>query len=171
MPQYGEIPYDRAAAVTYAIRWAYARNPNFYNFNRLGGDCTNFASQCLYAGGEVMNFTPIHGWYYIDLNHRAPAWTGVEYFHRFLVTNSSEGPFGRDASLEELEPGDFVQIRFQGASAFGHTPIIVGIYGRVSAGKILVAAQCSESRWRPLSTYRNVAAFRFIHIEGFRYLL
>ena len=43
-------PYDRQAAVAYAHRWAYLRNPAFYNFDKLGGDCTNFASQCLYAG-------------------------------------------------------------------------------------------------------------------------
>ena len=42
-------PYDRQAAVDYAHRWAYHRNPDFYNFDELGGDCTNFASQCLYA--------------------------------------------------------------------------------------------------------------------------
>ena len=51
-------PYDRQAAVDYAHRWAYHRNPNFYNFDELGGDCTNFASQCLYAGTGVMNYTP-----------------------------------------------------------------------------------------------------------------
>ena len=39
-------PYDRQAAVDYAHRWAYHRNPDFYNFDELGGDCTNFASQC-----------------------------------------------------------------------------------------------------------------------------
>ena len=52
------IPYDREAAVRYAHRWAYGRNPRFYNFDELGGDCTNFASQYLYAGTGIMNYTP-----------------------------------------------------------------------------------------------------------------
>ena len=52
------IPYDRFAGVSYAHRWAYERNPKYMNFDELGGDCTNFASQCLYAGAGVMNFTP-----------------------------------------------------------------------------------------------------------------
>ena len=47
------IPYDRSAAVTYAHRWAFGRNPRYYNFDELGGDCTNFASQCLYAGAPL----------------------------------------------------------------------------------------------------------------------
>ena len=59
--------YDRRAAVLYAHRWAYGRNPAFYDYEHLGGDCTNFASQCIYAGSGVMNFTPTFGWYYIDL--------------------------------------------------------------------------------------------------------
>ena len=75
-----ELPYDREAAVFYARKWAYARNPRYYNFDDLGGDCTNFASQCIYAGCGVMNFTPTFGWYYIDINQRSPSWTGASAF-------------------------------------------------------------------------------------------
>lgn len=35
--------YDRAAAVAYAHTWAYRRNPRYYNYEELGGDCTNFS--------------------------------------------------------------------------------------------------------------------------------
>lgn len=42
--------YDRRSAAAYAQRWAYFRNPDFLDFSDLGGDCTNFASQCIYAG-------------------------------------------------------------------------------------------------------------------------
>ena len=69
--------YDRNAVVLYAHQWAYGRNPAFYDYEHLGGDCTNFASQCVFAGSGVMNFTPTFGWYYIDSNQKAPAWTGV----------------------------------------------------------------------------------------------
>ena len=55
--------YDRRSAAAYAQRWAYFRNPDFLDFSDLGGDCTNFASQCIYAGSGVMNFTPTYGWY------------------------------------------------------------------------------------------------------------
>ena len=47
------LPYNRSAAVEYAHQWAFGRNPEFYDFSQIGGDCTNFASQCLYAGGGV----------------------------------------------------------------------------------------------------------------------
>lgn len=74
------IPYDRAAAVAYAHKWAYGRNPEYYDYSEIGGDCTNFASQCLYQGAPVMNYTPTYGWYYIDANQKAPAWSGVHFF-------------------------------------------------------------------------------------------
>ncbi len=30
-------PYDRGAAVRYAKRWAYGRNPAFYDYEKIGG--------------------------------------------------------------------------------------------------------------------------------------
>ena len=44
------IPYDRDRAVQYAHTWAFQRNPQYYSYDLLGGDCTNFASQCQKAG-------------------------------------------------------------------------------------------------------------------------
>lgn len=63
-----ETGYDRRRAVEYALRWALSRNPEYYNFDNIGGDCTNFVSQCLYAGCRVMNYSGDDGWYYIDLD-------------------------------------------------------------------------------------------------------
>ena len=103
-------PYDRKAAVLYAHRWAYHRNPAFYNFDELGGDCTNFASQCLYAGAGVMDYTPTFGWYYNSQYSRAPAWTGVPFFYNFLTRRKeTPGPLGEETGLTGLLPGDFVQ--------------------------------------------------------------
>ena len=50
-----ETGYNREAAVDYARRWAMGRNPAYFDFEEIGGDCTNFASQCLFAGAKVMN--------------------------------------------------------------------------------------------------------------------
>ena len=113
--------YDRRAVVRYAHRWAYGRNPAFYDYEEVGGDCTNFASQCVFAGSGVMNFTPDLGWYYIDANQKAPAWTGVEYFWNFMTRREiSQGPVGVPCELGDLRPGDLVQLSFSGES-FQHT--------------------------------------------------
>ena len=161
------IPYDRDAAVRYAHRWAFSRNPRFYNFDELGGDCTNFASQCLYAGAPFMNYTPDLGWYYIGPNNKAPAWTGVPYFYNFLTRKQeNRGPVGVSASIEDLLPGDFVQLRFSG-DEFGHPPVVVEVGSPATLENVLVAAHSQDSDFRPLNTY-NVQEIRFIHILGSR---
>ena len=163
------IPYDREAAVRYAHKWAYGRNPNYYDYEEIGGDCTNFASQCLYAGTGIMNFTPTFGWYYIDPNNKAPAWTGVSYFHQFMLREEpTQGPFGIDASLPEIEPGDFVQLRFN-KDEFSHTPIIVETGLVPTLENTLVAAHSYDADYRPLSSY-VFEEIRFIHIIGARKL-
>ena len=90
------VAYNRTAAVEYARKWAFQRNPAYYNFENLGGDCTNFASQCLYAGSGVMNYTPTYGWYYNSSSDRSPSWTGVVYLYQFLTQNKGPGPFATE---------------------------------------------------------------------------
>ena len=162
------LPYNRQAAVDYAHKWALSRNPAFYDFSQLGGDCTNFASQCLYAGTGVMNFTPEFGWYYIDANNRTPSWTGVPYFWDFMTRNElSVGPWGAQSGLFFLRPGDFVQIRFrESADEFAHTPVIVSVGYPPVLSNILVAAHSNDVDNRPLDTYENVEEMRFLHILG-----
>ena len=159
------IPYDRAAAVAYAHRWAYGRNPKFYDYEEIGGDCTNFASQCLYAGTGVMNYTPTYGWYYIDANNKAPAWTGVEYFRNFLLRGKpTPGPFAAEVSLQELLPGDFIQLNFKG-EIYSHTPIVVSVGRPATPETILLAAHSYDADYRPLSTY-TYRSIRCLHILG-----
>ena len=67
------LEYDRESAIEYAKKWAYKRNNKYYNFDNVGGDCTNFISQCLYAGSKVMNYKKDLGWYYINGNNKSPS--------------------------------------------------------------------------------------------------
>lgn len=54
------IKYEREKVLKYAKRWAYDRNPQFYNFDNVGGDCTSFVSQCILAGSNVMKYILLH---------------------------------------------------------------------------------------------------------------
>ena len=157
--------YDRQAAVQYAHRWAYGRNPAYYDYEDLGGDCTNFASQCVFAGSRIMNFTPTFGWYYIDANQKAPAWTGVEYFWNFFNRKGfSVGPVGEPSSLEAMRPGDIVQLSFKSGS-FQHSPVVVSVGAKPALDNVLVAAHSYDADNRPLSTY-EFRDIRFLHITG-----
>ena len=155
------VVYDRTKAVAYAREWAYGRNPAYYDFENLGGDCTSFASQCIYAGCGVMNYTPTFGWYYIDANRRAPAWTGVQYLYNFLTTNKSVGPYAVETGPDEMEPGDIIQLGNE-QGWFYHSPIVVSTYQG-----IYVAAHTFNAYMRPLDSY-EYGSIRFLHILGAR---
>ena len=162
-----EKPYDRERAVTYAETWALGRNPLFLNFAGQGGDCTNFTSQCLLAGSCTMDFTTDFGWYYRNVNDRAPAWTSVTFFYDFLTQNPAFvaenqgiGPFGREVRAREIELGDFIQLADEEGTYY-HTLIITGF----EPNDILVCAHTNDALNRRLSTY-NFASLRFIHIDG-----
>ena len=156
-----EIAYDRDAAVAYARRWALDRNPAYYDFQDIGGDCTSFASQSIYAGARTMNFTPVMGWYYRSSYDRTPSWSGVEYLYDFLVNNRSVGPYGHVVPQSEAMPGDIVQLGTAGGD-FYHSPVITAL-----TPTILVAAHTDDALDRPLYSYRYDKA-RFIHIDGVR---
>ena len=47
----GGATYDPLAAVNYADTWWNGRNSNYHDYSSSGGDCANFVSQCLIAGG------------------------------------------------------------------------------------------------------------------------
>jgi hypothetical protein len=159
------MAYMRWKAVEYAHKWAYSRNPRFLNYDDFGGDCTNFISQCIYAGGARMNYTPTFGWYYIDGNNKAPAWTGVEFLYNFLTKNKGAGPYGVKANLYDIEPGDIIQLSFDGTN-FGHSLFVVQV-GQPEPEKVLIATHTRDSDNRPLASY-DFQAYRCIHIIGSR---
>ena len=159
------VPYDRLAAVRYAHEWAYGRNPRYYDFESIGGDCTNFASQCLYAGARIMDYTPTYGWYYINADRRAPAWTGVIYLFNYLTRERSMlGPVARDTSIFEMLPGDVVQLSFYGVR-WAHSPVVVAVGEPRSRDNVLVAAHSYDADYRPISSY-DFVSIRFLHVFG-----
>lgn len=142
-----EYALDISAEIEYARKWAFSRNPAYYNFDNIGGDCTNFISQCIYAGGAVMNFTPDTGWYYTSLHDRAAAWTSVQYFHQFMMNNQSVGPFGYEIARSQVQTGDIIQL---GTGYFQHSLLVVGM----RYGMPYVAAHTADAFHRPLMAYQ-----------------
>ena len=126
----------------------------------VGGDCTNFASQCIYAGGMQMNYTNIFGWYYINGNNKSPSWTGVEFLYNFLTNNNGIGPKGEDTYLEKLEIGDIIQLSFDG-NIFTHTLVVV--HKGINSYNIKIACHSYDAFNKILAeyTFKNM---RCIHI-------
>ncbi len=158
-----EKEYLRERAVLYARKFALVRNPLFYTFEGIGGNCTNFASQSVLAGSCVMNYNDVYGWYYLSLAKRSASWTGVEFFYNFMTTNEGVGPFGKRAQLPDAQLGDLIQLQ-NSEGRFYHTLVIT----KIEENEIYICANSNDALDRPLSSY-DYAALRVIHIDGVRY--
>lgn len=154
--------YNREKAVNYAHKWWNSRNPNFYNFDNLGGDCTNFISQCLYAGEIAMDYST-KGWFFTSLNNRSPSWTGVDEFFNYALSNRKyQGVKVKLVPMHELSIGDVIQFR-QRQGNFNHSLLVTKITDSGSPSGIFVTCHTIDSIDRPLSNY-NFYEARFLKI-------
>ncbi|MCX7708926.1 MAG: amidase domain-containing protein [Clostridia bacterium] len=159
--------YDRVKAVEYARKWAMKRNPQYLDFDKYGGDCTNFASQVLFAGSGIMNYKPTYGWYYINANKRTASWTGVNFLYNFLIGNKGSGPFAEEVDVKDVKPGDLVQVSFNGGNHYNHTPVIINTGTTPSVENIRIAAHSDDRENDPLTCY-TWKKIRYLHIVGVR---
>ena len=155
-----KVLYDRNSAVTYAKEYATKRNNKYYNFDKIGGNCTNFCSQCLYSGLPIMNYDE-NGWYYSSINKRSPSWTDVRLFYDFLIKNDGVGPYAIPCPLQEVEVGDFIQLKNQ--IKWHHSLVVCSVL----PNDILVCANSFDAYMRSLFSY-TFMDFRCIKILGGR---
>ncbi|MBU3144381.1 amidase domain-containing protein [Clostridium sp. CF012] len=83
--------YNRVEAVNYAVKYALEPNKKYKYFpsiNENGGDCTNFVSQCLNAGGAPMDRNIIRPWWYdIKQGKGSVCWTVAHSLYWYLKVN------------------------------------------------------------------------------------
>lgn len=156
------VQYNRDETLKYAHRWALERNPKFMDFESYGGDCTNFSSQCIYAGCNIMNYTKTYGWYYLNGNNRTPSWTGVNFLYNFLISNKSEGPFAKEVDRKDILVGDIIQLGNKNDN-FYHSLVVT----MVDESNILICSHTIDSYMRPIDSY-IFEKIRYIHILGAR---
>ena len=130
--------YSRINAVKYARTYALFPNPSFKYFplinNDTSGDCANFVSQCLLAGGAPMIFKPTHSWWYRKNNTISTrddtwsvSWAVAHSLYWFLKSNQQFQALGvkgleiDDISLLEL--GDLMFFEDANGKIF-HSAII-----------------------------------------------
>lgn len=128
------VRYDRISAVKYATKWALSRNPSYKDYEQWGGDCTNFVSQCLHAGGipfDNIGNNILKQWYWYDDQNRTPSWTGAQPFYQYVTTNNSRqtqnyGIYAIETNYNQLQLGDVVQLTHEDDFAY-HNMIITDI--------------------------------------------
>jgi len=125
--------YDRIGAIHYARGWALSRNPKFQDYEEWGGNCTNYISQCVNAGGVPMDSygdNVMKKWYWYSDKKRTPSWTAAQPFFEYFIRNNNDntnnfGVYAAESNYEEMELGDVVQLIKDGKAY--HTMIITGI--------------------------------------------
>ncbi|WP_368654486.1 amidase domain-containing protein [Ornithinibacillus sp. 4-3] len=145
--------YDRFAAVQYAERWWNSYNPQYEIFEV---DCTNYVSQCLFAGGAPMHGYPnrSQGWWYQN-NQWSFSWS-VAHSMRWYLSGAENMLFSKEVeSAQELNPGDVICYDFEGDGRFDHTTIVVA---KDANDMPLVNAHTNNSRHR-YWTYQDSLAW------------
>jgi len=173
-----DTSYNRDAAVEYARQWWNGRNytGHYLAYDEFGGNCQNFASQCIHAGGIKMDYTGVHDvqWKFYDENlnnkstprGRSYSWTGVDMFYSYAVNNYSDGLVTlTDIPYEYAQKGDIVHV---GAYRQWRHALLVSDVVKNADGSLkdIVVASNTADRWNyPLSAYIYTGA-RLIHILG-----
>jgi len=135
--------YSRKKAVSYACTYALKPNPAYRYFPlhvNTSGDCSNFVSQCLRAGGAPFNFNHRNPWWYNSKHINNDTWTiswataNSLYWH-LKISNKLKLPGLKGIevnSTQTLKLGDLIfyedtnGVIFHSAiiTAFSNTPLV-----------------------------------------------
>lgn len=161
------LSFDRTAMYEYAYENYDKRPSQWGDFDGMGGDCTNFVSQIIYAGGAPFDTTGNYTWYYYGMSNRAPAWTSVTWLHDYLVNNDYIGPQGDVNSSYDVYRamvGDVIQIDFENDETYDHSTCIVH-HQTGTSSQTTIAAHTYNVWNYPINNYSG--AKRWIHLTGY----
>ena len=139
--------YDPDSAIKYAREYAIEYNPEFHDYNPQGGDCANFVSQCLSAGGlkqtDEWNYTNGRG---------SSAWISCKSMYALF---SQKYEVIENPDYEDFEKGDIIMKR-----DLSH---VVICSGKDENGKPLICAHndkhCDDPLYGDLSNWIIIKPF------------
>lgn len=157
-----QYAYDRQAAAAYANRYVDERNDAWPDYAGSGGNCQNFASQVLLAGGIPMDIygDAVWKWYSDEVSNspgaqgRSSSWTGVNQFVEYAAANTGYGLVAEtEAPYFSGEPGDLLHMGIDGD--WGHTVVIASAVtnGQGEVVDYLVDSNTGNLRNYPASLY------------------
>jgi hypothetical protein len=162
--------YRRETAVAYAERWWSEPSPSYEPFEV---NCTNYVSQCLFAGQAPMNYTGRRetGWWYkgrVNGQERwSYSWAVADSLQRYLSHSRSFGLRAEPVeSPDLLRLGDVICYDWEGSGRFGHNTIVTAF---APDGMPLVNSNTVSSRhrywdYRDSYAWTERTRYRFFHI-------
>ena len=157
-----QYAYDRQAAAAYADRYVDERNDAWPDYAGSGGNCQNFASQVLLAGGIPMDIygDAVWKWYSDEVSNspgaqgRSSSWTGVNQFVEYAAANTGYSLVAEtEAPYFSGEPGDLLHMGIDGD--WGHTMVIASAVtnGQGEVVDYLVDSNTGNLRNYPANLY------------------
>lgn len=165
-----DVIYRREAAVAYAERWWNEPNASYEEFEV---NCTNYVSQCIFAGGIPMDYTGRResGWWYRGRQNNVEQWS-----YSWAVSNALQNYLSQPRSYglraevvdrpELLQLGDVICYDWDGNGRFQHSTIVTAF---TPEGMPLVNANTVSSRhrywdYRDSYAWTDRTQYRFFHI-------
>ena len=158
--------YDRMSGFRYAELWWNGWNPAY---PQLEDDCTNFVSQCLFAGHLPMQQTDSRStgwWFRFHSKETEPwsySWTTSHALYSYLL---SQRGVKRVSSARDLKVGDVIFYDWSGQGTFHHSTFVVDFDHR---GDPLVNAH-TDASWHRHYLYLDSRAwtartrYAFVHL-------
>jgi len=143
-------PYDRQAALKYMLTYADHRNSEWYAYDDVGGNCMNFGSQVLLAGGIPMDYSGYDCWFSNGTGGATNSFVNVGWFLDYAQCNAG---FGLVADTEaNYYTGQIGDLLLVGIYSPRHTTEICGLVTDDS-GRTVDYLLCSNT-----TNYRNFPA-------------
>lgn len=164
------VPYRRDLSAAYADQYWNQPNPSYESFEV---NCTNYISQCIFAGGAPMNYTGKRdsGWWYKgrsgDTEQWSYSWAVSNALQVYLSFPRSRGFRASPVdSAQELQLGDVIMYDWSGDGRYQHTTIVTAFD---ADGMPLVNANTVASRhrywdYRDSYAWTERTRYRFYHI-------
>lgn len=127
---------NRTAIARYAYKYAINHNSSYKYIN--GADCTNFASQAVYAGG-----VPSSSYW----SSYSSAWVNVPQFYNYMSNN---GYLSGGNSTDDTSTGDVVQWKHSWKADYSHSTIVTGYDDTFG---IMLSAHSNDRQNYPLANY------------------
>lgn len=139
-------------ACNYAERFALIPNGEYISFEKSGGDCTNFASQIIHAGGLSTTYT----W-----KPYSNAWLRVEELYLYLINNKLAYKVPDDSYLSR---GALIQFKTPKLGRFFHTGFITH---KLINGECLYCCHSYNKLNYPLS---NIYPILYPQLRGLHFI-
>lgn len=147
--------YDRAAALDYMLTYSAQRNPAYKAYDDLGGNCMNFGSQVLTAGGiPALPGGYRDGWFYNSERSVSLPWVNVGAFLDLAAEHTGSGLVAVvGAPYFTGQVGDIITMGVE--EPRHHTTVICGLVadGEGRTVDYLLCSNTANLRNYPASAY------------------